>query len=368
LAALAATLASATACGGQGAPPPDPAPPVTLDSDFVDKTAPPEPGPETRSNEACELPLPTEQADADPDGRGRFLTLPTYDGSNQPTHINVQFDQNGRFGHRYWMTMTPYPFGDATKENPSILVSEDGLDWSEPEGIANPVSGVPDDVDRKGHYSDGYLLPRPDGFELWFRYNPARADGSKPDNSTNIVYRMTSSDGIKWSRKEAVFDGGDPSYMSPSLLIEGSRYRLWYSNYGGQLVHTESADLESWTAPQAVRVELSDGYVPWHQEMVRTDLGYEALLLGYLPSQGDGDSPPFALFYARSDDGLDFGEASLIEPTKVDPRLDGYHFYKSSLVKACGSYQLYLSVVAPDRAYKAFYRQLPVEDLPSLFA
>ncbi|MDR2454159.1 MAG: hypothetical protein LBD51_06380 [Bifidobacteriaceae bacterium] len=296
---------------------------------------------------------------------GAFLDLPTYDGSNQSTHLNVQFREAGAFGHRYWMTLTPYPDGDASKENPSVLVSDNGLEWAPPAGVANPVSGVPADAAAKGHYSDGYLLIQADQLELYFRYNPARPGLAKPDNATSIIYRVTSPDGIAWSQPETVFEGGAPDYMSPSLLADGPLRRLWYSNYGGHMVYTESRDLQTWAEPQPVEIELSQGYLPWHQEIVPTDLGYEALVLGYKP--GPDGRTQFALYHARSGDGLRFGPASLIDPERVDPRLKGYHFYKSSLVKTCGAYRLYLSTVTPGGAYRPFYKQIAAERLPELF-
>ncbi|MDR2381171.1 MAG: hypothetical protein LBE08_08385 [Bifidobacteriaceae bacterium] len=329
---------------------------------------PPPPAAEA-SGPACTLPDPNAGTVATSlEAGGGWLTLPTYDGSNQSTHINVQFDPEGRFGHPFWMTLTPYPYQDASKENPSILVSDNGLDWAEPAGLTNPVSGVPDDVNRKGHYSDGYLLPRPDGFELWFRYNPARAGETRADNSTNIIYRMNSPDGVTWSEKEVIFDGGIPNYMSPSLIAEGEKYRLWYSNYGGELVYSEATgpDFLSWSDPQAVTVEMGQGYVPWHQEIRPTDSGYEALLVGYRTDPASQKSS-FALFYAQSTDGLNFGQAHQIDPAKVDLRLAGHQLYKSSLVQHCGSYLLYLSTITPEGAWLPFYKQVGVDELSQLF-
>jgi hypothetical protein len=299
------------------------------------------------------------------DNGGGFLDLPTYDGSNQLTHLNVVFDPDGYLGHRYWMVMTPYPFGDDSKENPSILVSQNGLDWAVPAGLTNPVAGPPPDVDQGGHYSDGVLLRQPDGFDLYFRYNPAKQGGNKPDNSTNLIYRMTSRDGINWSDKQTIFEGGPDPYVSPAVERQGSRFRLWYTMYDGRMVHRESPDLLTWTDPQPVEAPLTDGYNPWHQEIIKTDQGYEALLLGN--ARPEPGKPTFALFYAKSTDGLRFEQASRIDPAKVDPRLAGYHFYKSALVKHCGTYQLFLSAVAPDGAYRSFYKQVPVESLADLF-
>jgi hypothetical protein len=351
-------------CGSRGDAGPTASTPPSAESPATLKAAPPEVT--APAKEPCREPHPAAGSATTPlTNGGGWLELPTYDGSGQLTHMNVQFKAEGRFGHRYWMTMTPYPFGEDSKENPSILASDNGLDWITPPGLTNPVSGVPSDVDAGGHYSDGYLLPRPNGFELWFRANPAKPKGHRPDNSTNIIYRMTSPDGISWSDKTVVFNGGGPSYMSPSLLADGPSYRLWYTNYGGHMVHTRSHDLAEWAAPEDVDVALGDGYIPWHQEVIQTEEGFEALILG---SKKTEDRPKFALYHARSADGLRFGQASMIDPVKVDPRLDGYQFYKSSLVKSCGSYQLYLSVISPKRAFNAFYKQVKAEDLASLFA
>ncbi|MDR3359834.1 MAG: hypothetical protein LBO20_04140 [Bifidobacteriaceae bacterium] len=316
---------------------------------------------------ACQTPDPATGSESTPlkDGGG-WLELPTYDGSGQATHLNVQFNQTGMAGHPYWMTMTPYPYREDSKENPSVLVSDNGLDWVEPTSGVNPVSGYPPDVGAGGHYSDGYLLPRDGGFELWFRHNPAKQGDNKPDNSRNILYRMTSQDGVAWSDPETVFDGGESAYMSPSLMAHGAGWRLWYSNYGGEIIHQRSQDLKNWSEPELVEIKLTENYLPWHQEIVATDIGYEALVLGY---RQEADGPfSFALYYAASQDGVKFGQASLLRPADVDPQLDGYSFYKSSLVKRCGVYQLYLSAVAADGAQRAFYKQIPVESLPDLFA
>ncbi|MDR0365681.1 MAG: hypothetical protein LBH68_02460 [Bifidobacteriaceae bacterium] len=335
----------------------------TSGNETATPTLPPSADPTPAPSEA---PEPSENiCTPQPEAADGFLDIPTYDGSGQATHFNVQFAEEGFQGHTYWMTMTPYPFEDGSKENPSVLVSKDGRVWTEPVGITNPVSGVPQDADRKGHYSDGYLLRGPEGFELWFRYNPAKDGQIKPDNSHNLIYRMTSPDGINWSEKETVFDGNGQAYMSPSLLFEDGLYRLWYSNYGGAILYTESSDLKSWTEPAPVEIELTDGYVPWHQEIVATDLGLEALVLGYQPN-GSGGSR-FALFYTQSQDGLNLGQGRLIDPVGIDPALAGYHFYKSSLVKHCGEYRLYLAVVAPNGVWGAYLKQVPEAGLEELF-
>ena len=66
----------------------------------------------------------------------RKLNIPTYDGSGQAVHPDVYYNANGWNGYRYWMAMTPYPNGNAAYENPSIVVSNDNLNWIVPPGLS----------------------------------------------------------------------------------------------------------------------------------------------------------------------------------------------------------------------------------------
>lgn len=47
------------------------------------------------------------------------------------------------------MAITPYPNGDDAFENPSLLVSQDGLSWDLPCGLRNPL-----DIKPGTRYSD----------------------------------------------------------------------------------------------------------------------------------------------------------------------------------------------------------------------
>ena len=67
----------------------------------------------------------------------RPLITPTYDGSGEAVHPDILFFPNGWRGWEYWLVITPYPGDDTSKENPSILVSHDGITWREP--AASPI-------------------------------------------------------------------------------------------------------------------------------------------------------------------------------------------------------------------------------------
>lgn len=68
-------------------------------------------------------------------GKYQLIAIPTYDGSYQLTHPKVLFFKNGWNGYHYWMSMTPYPREADIYENPSIVVSNDGISWSTPKGL-----------------------------------------------------------------------------------------------------------------------------------------------------------------------------------------------------------------------------------------
>jgi hypothetical protein len=72
-------------------------------------------------------------------------------------------------GYRYWMALTPYPYGNSSKENPCLCVSNDGLSWEAPRDIINPL-----DVARggwiEGFHSDTDMIYNPECDELWIYY------------------------------------------------------------------------------------------------------------------------------------------------------------------------------------------------------
>ena len=88
------------------------------------------------------------------------LFIPTYvEESDETCHPDVLYFPEGWNGWRYWMSHTPYPNTDIAYENPSIVVSNDGINWFEPDGIINPVADVYQGTDMNNNYnSDSHLF------------------------------------------------------------------------------------------------------------------------------------------------------------------------------------------------------------------
>lgn len=126
-----------------------------------------------------------------PQGKVQKLSIPTYDGSNQPIHPSVVYIPTKLSGYKYWMAFTPYPTLDNTKENPSIIASNDLYTWIVPNGVTNPIFAAP----VSGFYADTTLTW--DGIKLhlfWIHV----------DGALTKTYYSYSTNGITWAEKTEV--------------------------------------------------------------------------------------------------------------------------------------------------------------------
>ena len=156
-----------------------------------------------------------------------FLTIPTpYDDGtnwigrkNQATHPSViQFEKKWN-GYRYWMTYTPYPYGNDKKENPSLVASHDGIKWVVPPKVTNPIVStliVPGYL-FDTYLSDSHLLYNEDTneLEIWYRYVSNR-------QKNEMLYRVRSKDTIQWTTPEKLISDSKNllQYISPSIIYE----------------------------------------------------------------------------------------------------------------------------------------------------
>ena len=78
-----------------------------------------------------------------------YLSTPTYDESGQVVHPDLVYFPEGwgrdKKGNdwNYWLALTPFPNCKESYENPSVLVSNDGVIWRAPHGLKNPVEAEP---------------------------------------------------------------------------------------------------------------------------------------------------------------------------------------------------------------------------------
>jgi putative cell wall-binding protein len=269
------------------------------------------------------------------------LKIPTYDGSNQSTHPKVLYFSASWNGWKYWMVMTPYPNSNDYFENPSILVSNNGVDWSVPRGLKNPIAIPPKKTNQ--HNSDGHLVYNKElnQLELWYRYTSF--------DEGDTILKSISTDGTNWSSSEPMLKYVNKQCLSPAIIREDGKYKIWYVNEELKCIYIESADGVSWTAPLEVQLNLPTSYVPWHLDMVHTEEGYEILISSF--KTGELYLNNRVLMWGVSSDGLSYNNIEIVmRPSNDKKAWDNMQIYRSSFVKIDGIYNVFYS--AMDREHK----------------
>lgn len=268
------------------------------------------------------------------------LDIITYPGGdNQPTHPKVLYFPNGWNGHKYWMTYSPYPDNNNFEENPCITYSDDGIKWSET-GINNPIVAT----EHSGcYYSDPHLVYKPETktLELWVRYCSNGTDGKT--QGWEGVYRLKSTDGVNWSEKEYLYHVVDTvaqSLVSPSIIFDEGRYKIWVCYKRQCLKYYESADGTNWRFVK----DISNGITPigvyklWHFDMIKTPVGYE--FVGCYQYNGEFNLNNY-IAYSRSEDNENFETPTLVLANGEEGQFDDLELYRPCLVKIGNKYRMY---------------------------
>lgn len=212
-----------------------------------------------------------------------LLNLQTSDGSGQACHPDVLYVPEG-FGlkrWRYWMVCTPYPYGNSFFENPELFVSYDGLTWTVPDGLHNPL--VPSPKNDGSHHSDPDILLHEN--ELWLFYRETlRSSRPRKAPDANKIYVLKSADGIRWSAPvEVLSDQTGRQLLSPSVVHDGRCFAMWTIELdGGELkvVRRSSSNGLAWSAPEVANVVgLVQGRQPWHIDVLREQDRLSAILV-----------------------------------------------------------------------------------------
>jgi hypothetical protein len=205
-----------------------------------------------------------------------LLNIPTYDGSGQGVHPDVLLLDPPINGNHFMMAFTPYPYYNARLENPSILVSQNGVDFVEPVAGINPLVPAP----AYDHNDDPDLLYDKAHQKYYFHY----LQTMRPD-SQNIIL-LQSGDGINWSASTSIhfsLTGGDPLIVSPAFvqLTDGKSYRTWYVSltdpsgiYNVKSIYSPDGLTWDKTQVEQVNLNLPSPLVPWHLDVMKNGQQY----------------------------------------------------------------------------------------------
>jgi hypothetical protein len=297
------------------------------------------------------------------------LSVPTYDGSGELVHPDVVRVPEGWHGWTYWMAFTPFPRGDVSRENPSVVVSRDGLNWTVPAGVTNPLvapPGVP------AFNSDPDLVLDPVNNRMVLLYREVR-------HGFNTIFSMTSNDGVRWSSPRLVIRRLSNRIVSPAVAFgPDGLARLWYvdaGTLGCEQRRTEvymqiAQDADALTGSARARWSrsvkttlLQPGYVIWHLDVAYIPSRREYWAV--YPAYPEGTCGANELFFARSSDGLQWETypQPLLEHRAV--AWTRSTLYRASIIynAAMDRVRIYFSGRARDRSWGAGLLELSTSAL-----
>ncbi|WP_426940670.1 hypothetical protein ACQCPO_30765 (plasmid) [Bacillus mycoides] len=269
----------------------------------------------------------------------RLTILSAYDDieAYHPKVINFGSKWNGYY---YWMAFTPYPGGDQAKENPHVLASNDMITWVEPTGYKNPLEPQPPGTSDKQYQSDTHIVYNPNfnRIEVFWRY----VDDSL---GTVTIYRKTSTNGVNWSQKEVALqdDRNKQDYLSPAIIFEDNKYKMWAVGNGYKVIYAESALGTNWGSFREIKIPFETKMNPWHLDVIHTDQGYEMAVVAFKDGQ---DRNTMSLFHSISKDNINYSVAKeIVSPSNQEFTWDNLGIYRSSITKIDGIYYIYYSGV-----------------------
>lgn len=207
-----------------------------------------------------------------------FLTTPTYTGAGEGLEPDVLFFPSGWNGWEYWMAMVPLAHGDpdARNENPSILVSHNGTDWSVPAGLTNPVQ--PQATNQFN--ADPMLCMSADGLTMylyWIITDTVTA-------ANRGVWARSSTNGTTWSAASQVLQDTTGQAVEPKVVYDPTDglFRLFTYNFAANgllQVRTSSSPTSGFGSPASCSLTVpgtrgtGGANFLWHYSILREPNG-----------------------------------------------------------------------------------------------
>jgi hypothetical protein len=229
------------------------------------------------------------------------LNLPTYDGSGNTVQPSIVYIPGGLSGYNWWMGMTPYPgVGEAPYENPSILASNDGIEWEVPGGASNPI--VPGDSGIIFHSDSNLLAISNSGTtKLFYYYRRTTLSGPVTD-----VFLIKSADGINWDDPIIVIPNADieSATLSPAVFHNGDNFVMIMIEYGVAILRWTSPNGVDWTQVADGSISgLPGGRDEWHLDILY-DTEIDRLHIFLTTTTGSGGAESRQHYAYSDDDGL----------------------------------------------------------------
>lgn len=267
------------------------------------------------------------------------LNLQSVYGDKEAYHPKILSFNNKWNGYLYWMSYTPYPDSDEQKENPHIVASNDMINWEVPNGLVNPLDDVEGD-NHKQYNSDSHLVyvDDTDTLECYWRY-------VNDEDGSVTIYKRTTKDGSNWTEKQIASyskNRKQKDWVAPAVIYENGIYKIWYVDHDLVIRYAEAKpEDENWKDIKKIDLEYPKKLQPWHLDVVKTDKGYEMLLMAFENWEKRGVAN---LYHTSSKDNKTWSKCkTIIKPTSKTDYWDNRGIYRSSMIKKDGIYYVFYS-------------------------
>ncbi len=227
------------------------------------------------------------------------LSIPTYDLNPSVGHPSVIYIPESFLGYKYWMAYTPFPA--EARENPCVVVSNDGENWINPPWFTNPLYSQADAIaDGQDYNSDTHILLMKDENigVYWRSFN----NSTKLEKIHLKVFNKTT---LTWSASQTVISTPSQALAPNVILEEDGTYTMFTVNTALptklKVQKRISNDGVTWGEP--VSCVLSTGKLidSWHINVQRVSDGYILLVCNSART----------LNIYKSTDGINFNGSSI---------------------------------------------------------
>lgn len=277
------------------------------------------------------------------------LHIETFDKLNSPYHPSVLYFPKGWNGYKYWMAETPYspkcePYRDRN-ECPSIHVSNDGIEWTQPRNLMNPIVNFATEGEQNlDYYSDPHLVYKDGKIECWYRLTERHGD--EHYRTQVSLRRVISTDGVNWSEEEIISQlnenidtiGLGNTLVSPALIYSKDKYKMWYvdvedpTSSHRTVALSTSNDGYTWTKKKQCHM-IGKNISPWHIDIQNIDNKYYMIVYDLN-----------TLSFWESQDMINFHYINtILEPSHKIGSFYSNGLYRSCLVRTDQQLSIYFS-------------------------
>ena len=230
-------------------------------------------------------------------------------------------------------------YGGKDASNYRILYcdSPDGLNWSNHQMVVNfNVEGT---YDTAAAMSPTVIK---DGstYKMWY-------SGQAAGNVRRILY-CTSSNGTTWSNHQMVVNlGSEGTYdtvrcQAPTVIKDGSIYKMWYSGYDGtnfRIIYCDSSNGTTWSNHQMVVNIGVEGTISAYHPVVKYDTDSSLYRMWYSGSDG----VDLHILYCDSVDGLTWLNHKIVMSKGAEGTYDTTYVFEPTVLLDDDGFKMWYS-------------------------